>query len=359
MSSSLDRLRDAMARKGIGALLVSDSSNVGWLTGFTGSFARVLVTEKEALFVTDSRYTIQAQEQVAGIPVTSFASPVNGDTFVGEQARRLGISSLAFEAATTTYAAFETMAGKMTGVTLTPSADLFGELRMIKTPEEVAIIRRACGIADACFGHLTRIIQPGITEYDLQIELEFYLRRAGAGIAFEPIVVSGERSARPHGKASEKALAVGDFVTMDFGARVDGYNSDLTRTVVVGEATDRHREIYGQVLLAEMAAIDFMKPGVKASEVDALARRILDEKDLAQYFGHGLGHGLGRLVHDTGRMNVTSEDVLAPGQVWTVEPGVYIPGFGGVRIEDDVVVTETGVDVLTSSPKELLVLPER
>ncbi|RYG25970.1 M24 family metallopeptidase, partial [bacterium] len=144
-----------------------------------------------------------------------------------------------------------------------------------------------------------------------------------------------------------------------FGASVEGYNADLTRTIVVGEATDRHREIYGQVLLAEMAAIEAIKPGVRAADVDALARRILDEKGLAQYFGHGLGHGLGRIVHDTGRFGPTSEDVLAPGQVWTVEPGVYIPGFGGVRIEDDVVVTETGVDVLTSAPKELLVLPQR
>jgi len=359
MNPPLDRLRDAMAQKGVDGLLVSDPTNIAWLTGFTGTFARVIVTQSDTLFVTDSRYTIQAEEQVSGFPLESFASPVNGDTFVGEQARKMGVSQLGFEAATTTYAAYENMAAKMSHVTLTPAPDLFGQLRMIKTPEEVATIRKACAIADACFGHLTRLIRPGLTEYDLQIELEFYLRRAGAGIAFEPIVVSGERSARPHGKASDKPLETGDFLTMDFGANVDGYNSDLTRTVVVGEATDRHREIYGQVLLAEMAAIDFMKPGVKASEVDALARRILDEKGLAQYFGHGLGHGLGRVVHDTGRMNATSEDVLAPGQIWTVEPGVYIPGFGGVRIEDDVVVTETGVDILTASPKELLVLPAR
>jgi Xaa-Pro aminopeptidase len=359
MISSLDRLRDLMAQRGIESLLVSDPVNVAWLTGFNGSFGRVLVTQNDVRFITDSRYTIQAKEQVVGVSIASFASPTNGDVFVGGEAREMGISRLAFEAANTTYAAYEGMAGKMSGISLTPAPDLFGQLRMVKTPDEVAKIRKACAIADACFGHLTRLIQPGLTEYDLQIELEFYLRRAGAGIAFEPIVVSGERSARPHGKASEKPLEVGDFVTMDFGAQVDGYNSDLTRTIVVGEATDRHREVYGQVLLAEMAALDFMKPGVRAADVDALARRILDEKGLAQYFGHGLGHGLGRVVHDTGRMNATSDDILVPGQVWTVEPGAYIPGFGGVRIEDDVVVTETGIDILTSAPKELLVLPAR
>ena len=359
MTPNLDRLRDAMIRKGVEALLVADATNVGWLTGFTGSYARVLVTGEDARFITDSRYAIQAGEQVPSLPLESFASPTNGDAFVGERARDMGISRLAFEAATTTYAAYEEMARKMPNVALTPAPDLFGELRMVKSEDEVAAIRKACAIADACFGHLCRLIQPGMTEYDLQLELEFYLRRAGAGIAFEPIVVSGERSARPHGKASEKPLANGDFVTMDFGANVEGYNSDLTRTIVVGEATDRHREVYGQVLLAEMAALDSMRPGVKARDVDALARRILDEKGLAEYFGHGLGHGLGRVVHDGGRMNATSEDVLAPGQVWTVEPGVYIPGFGGVRIEDDVVVTETGIEILTSSPKELLVLPAR
>jgi Xaa-Pro aminopeptidase len=359
MNTSLDRLRDAMARKGIPALLVADPVSVAWLTGFTGSFARVLVTENDARFITDSRYTLQAKEQVPGLPLASFASPTNGDVFVGQQACEMGIKRLAFESASTTYAAYENMGTKMSEVELIPAPDLFGELRMVKTPEEIGKIRKACAIADACFGHLTRLIQPGLTEYDLQIELEFYLRRAGAGIAFEPIVVSGERSARPHGKASDKPLEVGDFVTMDFGANVEGYNSDLTRTIVVGEATERHREVYGQVLLAEMAAIEAMKPGVRAADVDALARRILDEKGLAQYFGHGLGHGLGRIVHDTGRMGATSEDVMAPGQVWTVEPGVYIPGFGGVRIEDDVVITETGVEVLTSAPKELLVLPQR
>ena len=357
MSKNLDRLRRLMADKSIAALLVADPTNVGWLTGFTGSFARVIVTPDDALFITDSRYVLQAQEQVPWMRQATFASPVLGDDFVREQAAAMGLTDLAFEAATTTYADFQKLDEKMPDVALSPTPDLFGELRMVKALDEVAAIRKACALADAAFGHITRLIQPGLTEYDLQLELEFYLRRAGAGLAFETIVVSGERSARPHGKASEKPLANGDFVTMDFGARVDGYNSDLTRTIVVGEATDRHREVYARVLRAETESIAFMRPGVRAADVDAFAREVLG--DYAQYFGHGLGHGLGRVVHDGGRMNATSEDVLAVGQVWTVEPGVYIPGFGGVRIEDDVVVTEDGVEVLTASPKDLLVLPGR
>lgn len=356
MLPNLDRLRALMADKEVPALLVTDPTDVGWLTGFTGSFGYVIVTPSEARFITDSRYTLQAKEQVPDLLLASFATPVEGETFVGEQARAMGLSAVAVDGASVTYAQFEKIESK-SGLKLTSAPDLFSTLRMVKLPDEVAAIKKACAVTDACFGHLTRLIQPGLTEYDLQLELEFYLRRAGAAIAFEPIVVSGERSARPHGKASDKVLEVGDFVTMDFGAKVDGYNADLTRTIVVGEATDRHREIYDAVLRAETACIAMMRPGLKAADVDAYAREVLG--DFAPYFGHGLGHGLGRMVHDGGRMNATSEDVLAPGQVWTVEPGVYVPDFGGVRIEDDVVVTEEGVEVLTASPKELMVLPQR
>jgi Xaa-Pro aminopeptidase len=188
------------------------------------------------------------------------------------------------------------------------------------------------------------------------LDIEFYFRRNKAELAFTPIVVSGERSARPHGVPSEKKLEKGDFVTMDFGAKVDGYCSDLTRTVVVGEASDRHREVYGAVLESQMAAIKAIKPGMKASDVDAVSRDLLASHGLAEYFGHGLGHGLGSVVHDVGRMGPTSTDTVAVGQVWTIEPGAYIPNFGGVRIEDDVVVTESGCDVLTHSPKALQIL---
>jgi Xaa-Pro aminopeptidase len=227
---------------------------------------------------------------------------------------------------------------------------------MVKTSEEITKMRAACALADACYTHVLRMIQVGVTEYDIALDIEFYFRRHGAELAFSPIVVSGERSARPHGIPSEKKLEKGDFVTMDFGAKLDGYCSDLTRTVVVGEATDRHKDVYEAVLAAQMAAIEGIKPGMQTKDVDAIARELLAEKDLAQFFGHGLGHGLGSVVHDVGRMGPSATDVVEKGQVWTMEPGVYIPGFGGVRIEDDVVVTETGCEVLTHSPKHLQVV---
>jgi Xaa-Pro aminopeptidase len=177
-------------------------------------------------------------------------------------------------------------------------------------------------------------------------------------LAFAPIVVSGERSARPHGHPSEKRLERGDFVTMDFGAKLNGQCSDLTRTVVIGEASDRHKEVYAAVLEAELAGIAALVPGANAKDVDGVARGLLGKHNLAEYFGHGLGHGLGSVVHDLGRLAPTSTDIIEVGQVWTVEPGVYIPGFGGVRIEDDVLVTQNGPEVLTSARKQLLVLPE-
>ena len=245
---ALSRLIERMEKDGIDAVLVSDPVNVGWLTGFNGSFGRVLVTPEKQLFVTDSRYKIQAAEEVSEFPCASFASPTDGDVFVAEQAKDLGITKLGFEAATTTYAQWQRWSEKFQDVELNPLPDIFSDLRMLKSPEEAEKVRVACGIADAAFEHIIRMIQPGVTEYDLCLDLEFFLRRQGADIAFPSIVVSGNRSARPHGKPSDKKLEVGDFVTMDFGARVAGYNSDITRTVVVGEATARHHEVYGAVL---------------------------------------------------------------------------------------------------------------
>jgi Xaa-Pro aminopeptidase len=354
---NLQRLRNEMEKHGLNAMLVSDMASVNWLTGFTGTYGRALVTQSESVFITDSRYTLQAGEEVKNMPTAWFQTPVNGDDFLLEQIRRFGVTKLGFEGGVTTHTQWKQWTEKL-GVELIPAPDMFGDLRMVKTPEEIDKIRQACHVSDAAFTHIIRQIRPGVTENDLTMELEFHMRRQGAEVAFPSIVVSGERSARPHGKPSDKKLENGDFVTMDFGARVKNYNSDMTRTVVVGEATPRHKEVYEMVLEAQVEALHAIKPGVPVRDVDKLTRDILATRDLAKYFGHGLGHGLGALVHDSGRMSATSENVFAVNQVWTVEPGVYIPGFGGVRIEDDVVVTETGVEILNHSTKELLVLPQ-
>lgn len=354
--SAIEKLRARMQEMSVSAALVTNIANIHWLTGFSGSSGFAIVTEDGGVFITDSRYSEQAPEQVKGLPVRIYQSPKTSAEVIAESAKELGVKKLSFESEHVTFATHDAWKEKSDGIEFEPVKNLVDELRLIKSPEEIHRVREACGIADACFEHVTRMMQEGVREYDIALDIEFFIRRQGAKVAFPVIVVSGERSARPHGEPSEKKLEKGDFVTLDFGACVQGYNSDITRTVVIGAASDRHKEVYAAVLEAQTAAIDAIKPGANAKDVDALSREILKKYDLDKYFGHGLGHGLGSAVHDVGSLNPSSKNVLAPGQIWTVEPGVYIEKFGGVRIEDDVVVTKEGCDVLTTAPKELLVL---
>jgi Xaa-Pro aminopeptidase len=349
----VSRLLERMLAADLPALLISHIGNVQWLTGFTGSFGLVVLTPSQGIFITDSRYTIQAQEQIQGLTIRSFANPTTSAEALLGALKEAGVSRIGFEKSMT-YANWEDWTQKLTGIELIPTADLISPLRMVKTPEELERLREACKLADATMEHALRMIQPGVREYDIGLDVEFFIRRNGAAIAFEPIVVSGPNSARPHGRPGERRLQAGDFVTLDLGAKLDGYNSDITRTVVVGKASDRQREIYNRVLEAQLAAIAALRPGANGREVDALARRKLG--DLAAHFGHGLGHGLGRDVHDAGGLSPTRDQPIEAGQVWTVEPGVYIEGFGGVRIEDDVIVTDESPEVITHTPKVLLEL---
>ncbi|MCA0361205.1 MAG: Xaa-Pro peptidase family protein [Armatimonadetes bacterium] len=351
--SNLVRLRALMEKENVSALLVTDLLNIRWVSGFTGSSGVVVVTPSDAIFITDSRYTLQAAQQVTEMPQRVFSTPDNLDGVLGQELTRMGVKELGFETSQS-YSEWQRRSKLYDGVTWTATDGLIENLRRIKTPAEIAKIREACKLADACMEHVSRMLQPGISEYDLGLDVEFFYRRHGALLAFEPIVVSGPNSAKPHGKPGERLLEVGDFVTIDCGGKLDGYCSDITRTFLVGKASDRHREIYDQVLKSQIAACAALKPGVDGKAVDQMTRDILNEKDLAQYFGHGLGHGLGLNVHDPGRLTMTVSEILEPGMVLTVEPGVYIEGFGGVRIEDDVLVTEGEPDILTSFPKELI-----
>ncbi len=344
-----------MAENDVSALFLSDVTNVAWLTQFSGSFGSAVVTASDARFITDSRYRMQASEQVKNMDVATFASPVKFVEFLTSAVAAMGINKLWFEAQNLSYSSFEHYRGTV-GVEFTSAGDIVSPLRKVKTSDEVEKIKHVCGIADACFTHIQRLIQPGASEYDIALEMEFFMKRQGASVAFDTIVASGWRGALPHGRASNKIIERGDLSTFDFGACMDGYNSDITRTVVVGEPSDRQLEVYNQVLKSQLAALEMMKPGVNGADIDRKVREVMDEKDLSQYFGHGLGHGLGRLVHDSGRLSSGVEEILEEGQVWTVEPGVYIEGWGGVRIEDDVVVTGDGIEILTHSTKELLVL---
>jgi Xaa-Pro aminopeptidase len=342
-----------MVEAGLPALLASNIHNVRWLSGFTGSFGFVVLTPSEAAFFSDSRYTAQAESEVLTMAVATCGSPRSPFDLVREWLHGHGVAEIGFEAASVPYATWESWQRLLAPTALIPAPDIIGKLRMVKSDLELARIRDACGIADACVAHVSRMIQPGVCEHDISLDIEFFIRRSGAQIAFLPGVTSGERSALPHGRATDKRLQEGDFVILDLGAQVDGYVSDITRSFVVGAPTERHRKIYETVLRAQTACIEALVPGANGKKIHQMAIDILAEQGLAQYFGHGLGHGIGLEVHDGGRLHVSTDQVIEVGQVWTIEPGVYIPGFGGVRIEDDVLVTEAGPEVLTHAPKHL------
>ena len=352
--SNLARLQNAIRESGTPAIAITNMPSVHWLTGFTGSFGVAVITQNSGIFVTDSRYTIQAAEQCHDLPTTSFRNPTNIVDFLHEQLKELGVSQLAFDHNNITVSQLSRWSETLEGIELVPTDDPIEELRQIKTEEEVARIRKCCRVTDEALERLIGLLKPGISELELLWDLEDFLRQHGATLAFDPIIVSGERTARPHGDPSEKKIEKGEFVTFDIGARIDGYCSDITRTVLMGPANDRQREVYDHLLKTQIACIDAMVPGANGKEVDSLARKMLDEKDLGQYFGHGLGHGLGALVHDTGRLSPIIEQDIKVGQVWTIEPGVYIEGFGGMRIEDDIVITEGEPLILTEFPKELI-----
>lgn len=353
--SQLKRLQSAMSAAGVEHLQIHEPATLQWLAGFTGSFGIALVTPNEGVFITDSRYTIQARNQVKELDVVPHDPSKVIQDVVADQVKRLGAKQLAFEPSAS-YAQVEAWRAKYDGVELVSCKNLLTDLFKIKTADEIALIKEACKLGDACMQRAISMIQVGVSEYDIGLDIEFFFRKQGAKIGFDPIVASGPNSALPHARPSERKIERGDFVTLDLGCSLDGYCSDITRTVVVGECSDRHREIYEQVLRAEEECCAALVPGANGKDVDQLARDILNEKDLAQYFGHSLGHGLGRVVHDPGRLYHTADEPIVAGQVWTVEPGVYIEGFGGVRIEDDVVVTASGPEIITHTPKALLIV---
>jgi Xaa-Pro aminopeptidase len=357
VNSRISRFQAALQAQDLPAALIQSPLNVAYLSGFTGSTAVVLATPTRAAFITDCRYAAQAQQECPGFehavtqPGGGYADSISG------LVQAFGLSRVAIEADHVTLAQREGLAEKLPEVDLLPVKDLVSPLRRVKDAEELRRIRAACGLVDAAFDWLVAYLRPGLAEREVAIELEYWLKKAGSEKeAFDTIVASGHRSAMPHGRASGKLLERGDFVTIDFGARVEGYHSDLTRTFVLGPATEKQREVYEVVLAANRTGVAAVRAGVEGKAVDAAARAVIDAAGYGAHFGHGLGHGLGLHVHDHPAFGLTSTVTLEAGMVATIEPGVYLDGWGGVRIEDDVLVTEEGCEVLTHAPRELLEL---
>lgn len=354
MSKRIRLLQEKLKEVGQEALLVTHPANRRYISGFTGSSGVVLITTEEAFLITDFRYQIQAKEQAPDCHV------IIGDLWqvVGEKCQELKLSSLAFEADYVTFSQYKRLESYLGDISLQPGDKWIESMRMIKDEEEIQLIRQAAQIADEAFEEILKEIRPGITEREIAFRLEVLMRERGAtSSSFDMIVASGLRSALPHGTASDKALEKGDLLTLDFGAIYKGYVSDLTRTVVLGQPNEKQKEIYNIVLEACNRTIEALKPGLTGKDVDDIARDYIKSHGYGDYFGHSTGHGIGLEVHEDPHLSSRRGDcILQPGMVVTIEPGIYLPDLGGVRIEDDVLITESGYEVLTHSPKELIIL---
>jgi Xaa-Pro aminopeptidase len=350
----LERIRDKFKEYGIDGLLITSGYNRRYATGFTGTAGVVLISEKEAKLITDFRYIDQAKEQATQFEIVQHTGPIIDE--VGKQAAAMGITKLGFEQDHMTFSVYSSYEKAING-TLIPISQLVEKLRMIKDADELKTLQEATEIADAAFDHILTYIKPGISELDVSNELEFFMRKQGAiSSSFDIIVASGYRSALPHGVASDKIIETGEFVTLDFGAYYKGYCSDITRTISVGEPGEELRKIYDVVLQAQLKGMAGIKPGITGIQADALTRDHIKAAGYGEYFGHSTGHGIGLEVHEGPGLSFKSETVLQPGMVVTVEPGIYISGLGGVRIEDDTVVTESGNKSLSHSTKDLIIL---
>jgi len=351
----LEKLRALLEERHIDGLLVTNGCNRRYITGFTGTAGVALVSRQGAVFITDFRYVEQASKQVEGFEIVQHSGPIVEE--IAKQVKRLGIGKLGFEQEDVTYAAYKAYEEAISSAELVPTSQVVEKLRLIKSEAEIKILKEAAEIADAAFAHILSFIRPGVKEIEVANELEFFMRKQGASSSsFDTIVASGYRSALPHGVASEKTIERGELVTLDFGAYYKGYCSDLTRTVAVGEISAELKTIYDIVLEAQQRGMSGLKAGMTGKEADALTRDYIRKKGYGDYFGHSTGHGIGLEIHEGPALSFRSDMVLEPGMVVTVEPGIYIPELGGVRIEDDVVITADGNEALTHSPKELIIL---
>jgi Xaa-Pro aminopeptidase len=348
----LETLRKSIAAANADALLVTHPANVRYLSGFTSpEDARVLVTPDKVLFITDGRYTVQAQQEVT---LETQIIPTSTITVLEYLANLVKPYKLAVEANHMTLA-FAGAIKEKSGREVIPTTNLVTDLRLIKTPRELDFMRESAALTDKAFTYILNVLDAGMTEIEVALELERFLRKQGSeGVAFDIIVASGERSAMPHGLASQKVIGMGELVTLDFGAVLHGYHSDMTRTVGMGDVPDDQQALYTAVLETQELALANIAPKKNGKAIDQLARDNFKKHKLDEYFVHSLGHGVGLEIHEGPTLSQRKEDILEPGMTVTVEPGVYVPGKAGVRIEDLVVVTAQGCERLSHSPKTYL-----
>lgn len=339
------------------AVIVTDPYNIRYISGFRGGEATLYISENQRVLITDSRYT-EAAKKESDFEVVEFNLNNKKTDILNSCIEKDAAKKVAYEDNAMLCRDFNILKSKLSAVEeFLPVAEALNDLRQIKSSEEIEYIRKAAAIADAAFDKILGFLKPGLTELEVACELEYYMRKCGGeGTSFDTIVASGLNSSMPHAIPGTKKLEKGDFVTMDFGCKYNGYCSDMTRTVVIGSANEKQKKIYDTVLNANLMALDFLKANVKGKDVDKIARDYIYANGYKGCFGHGLGHSVGLFIHESPRLSISEETVLVENMIETVEPGIYVPGFGGVRIEDLVVVKKEGYELLSHSPKKLIEL---
>lgn len=353
MNKKINRIRLLLKEKNLDAILLYKPENRFYLSGFTGSNGYVLISEENLKFITDFRYIEQAQNQCHGFEIIE----TNSSRTIVDILSELNLSKLGIEEDYMTYGQALNFKNKLSEIEMIPLEGALLELRSIKTLDEIKNIEQAASIADKAFEYILKFIKPGLRELDIALELEFFMRKRGASkLSFETIVASGKRSSLPHGLASDKTIEIGDMITLDFGCVYNNYCSDMTRSFVLGKANNKQKEIYNLVLEAQKKSLEAVKPGISGEQLDGIARTIIKDSGYGDYFGHGLGHGVGLEIHELPHINIRGKRPIESGMVLTIEPGIYIPDFAGVRIEDLVLVTNNGYRVLSKSTKDFIEL---
>ncbi|MBN1659227.1 MAG: aminopeptidase P family protein [Anaerolineae bacterium] len=354
MTMRLDRVREALGEHGVDALLISQPENRRYLSGFTGSAGYLLILPGAALLATDFRYYEQVRHQAPNFELARITDRF-ADLLPG-LVQDLGIERLGFEAEHVTVDELRTLSSATDGLAWVPVKQVVEKVRAVKDGDEIEAIRRSVALTDAALAHFLEVLEPGMTERQAAWEIEKYMREHGASkVAFDLIVAAGPNGALPHARPGDREIVAGEPIVVDIGAVVDGYASDMTRTVCLGEPAAKYLEVWQIVLRAQEAAEAAIRAGTTGREADAIARDVITQAGYGDYFGHGLGHGVGLAVHEAPRAGRLSQDTLQAGMTLTVEPGIYLPGEFGVRIEDLVLIRDDGVDILTQTPKQPVV----
>ncbi|MCC2632012.1 MAG: Xaa-Pro dipeptidase [Patescibacteria group bacterium] len=345
----INSLRELLAESKVEALIVSNPANVRYLSDFSGSDALLVISGNSQALFTDSRYEATASEEVGpSIEVRISSSLLKN---VAQWLRSKGFRKVGYEADSLTITTYKDLESILEENELVATSGLVERLRLYKDQTEVSSIQKAAEIVDQCFAHICGFIHPDVSEAEIAAELEYQMKTRGATqTSFGTIVASGKNSARPHAVPGQKKVRSGDLITIDMGAVVEGYCSDFTRTICIGQPTEEQEKIYGIVHSAQQKALAAIRPGIRGCDLDAIARTIISDAGYGAQFGHSLGHGVGLCIHEAPRISRTSTDILQPGMVITIEPGIYKEGWGGVRIEDLVLVTKEGHQNLTKSP---------